>query len=359
MAEDKKEQDQKTEEATPHRLEEAFKKGQVSLSKEVTHWFALSALALTILIFLPFSFRLIREYLTWFIIAPHQLRIDSDSMQKLMNSVALKIIICFIPLAAILTLATIGAGFIQTKLAIQMDALLPKFERISPFAGFKKLFSKRTLVDFIKNIMKLLVIASCLFYFLNTQAKNLPSWADMHPQLFLPTVQGLALKCLLIIICLLTIIAVLDYIYQKYEFLKNLKMTKEEVKKETKDTEGDPLIKQRQRQLGRQLIRQNLMTEVPKATVIITNPTHYAVALQYEVDTMDAPVVVAKGVELMALKIREIARDHKIPIVENPPLARALFKGVKVTQEIPTEHYKAVAEVINFIISLKKKPFSL
>lgn len=176
----------------------------------------------------------------------------------------------------------------------------------------------------------------------------------MSPDLFLPTVQRLALHSLLIIICLLTLIAILDYLYQKYAFLKNLKMTKEEVKKEHKENEGDPLIKQRQRQLGQQLIRRNIMNEVPNATVIITNPTHYAVALKYDHETMDAPILVAKGLDLMAMRIREIGRNNHIPIVENPPLARALYKGVDVSQEIPPQHYKAVADVINFIMSLKK-----
>jgi flagellar biosynthetic protein FlhB len=354
MSEDKKEQDQKTEEATPHRIQEAFKKGQVALSKEVTHWFALTALALTILIFMPFGFHLIQEYLTLFIISPHQLIVNSDTSQTLMSSIFLKIIICFIPLAVILMLAAIGAGFLQTKLAIQFDALLPKFERISPFAGFKRIISKNALVDFIKNLAKLLIIAGCVFTFLNSQATYLPGWSDMSPDLFLPTVQRLALRSLLIIICLLTLIAILDYLYQKYAFLKNLKMTKEEVKKEHKENEGDPLIKQRQRQLGQQLIRRNIMNDVPNATVIITNPTHYAVALKYDHETMDAPILVAKGLDLMALRIREIGRNNQIPIVENPPLARALYKGVDVSQEIPPQHYKAVADVINFIMSLKK-----
>ncbi len=354
MSEEKKEQDQKTEEATPHRLQEAFKKGQVALSKEVTHWFALTALSLTILIFMPFGFQLIQEYLTLFIISPHQLVVDSDTSQTLMSSIFVKIIICFIPLAIILMLAAIGAGFLQTKLAIQFDALLPKFERISPFSGFKRIVSKNALVEFIKNLAKLMIIAGCVFTFLNSQAIYLPGWSDMSPDLFLPTVQRLALHSLLIIICLLTLIAILDYLYQKYAFLKNLKMTKEEVKKEHKENEGDPLIKQRQRQLGQQLIRRNIMNEVPNATVIITNPTHYAVALKYDHETMDAPILVAKGLDLMAMRIREIGRNNHIPIVENPPLARALYKGVDVSQEIPPQHYKAVADVINFIMSLKK-----
>lgn len=357
MAEEQKEQDQKTEEATPHRIQEAFKKGQVALSKEVTHWFALTALALTILIFLPFSFHIINEFMVFFFLAPHQITLDSQTSQTLMNSIFIKVIICFIPLASLLIIATLGAGFLQTRLAIQFDALMPKFERISPMAGMKRLFSKRSLVDFIKNLLKLGVVAVCLFTFFKFQTPQLPGWADMEPIFYLPTVQKLALKCLMIIICLLTVIAVLDYVYQKYEFLKNLRMTKEEVKQEHKDTEGDPMIKHRQRQLGRQLIKQNLAVEVPQATVVITNPTHYAVALRYEQDTMEAPVVVAKGVELLALRIREIANAHRIPIVENPPLARALYKGVDVTHQIPQEHYKAVAEVINYIMSLKKTPW--
>ncbi|WP_032112178.1 flagellar biosynthesis protein FlhB [Candidatus Paracaedibacter symbiosus] len=355
MADDKPEQDQKTEQATQHRIDEAFKKGQVAMSREVTHWFALVALALTIMIFLPFSFWLIQEYLALFIVSPHLIHLDGEVVERLMGSVFLKIIICFVPLGIILIAATLGAGFLQTRLAIQMDALMPKFERISPFSGIKRLISKKALVDFIKNLLKLSAIAACLLTFLGSKIISLPGWTDLHPHLFLRTIQGLALKCLLIIICLLTLIAVLDYLYQKYEFLKNLKMTKEEVKKEHKNTEGDPLIKQRQRQLSQQLIRRNMMKEVPNSSVIVMNPTHYAVALKYEPETMDAPVVVAKGLDLMALRIRDIGRENKVPIVQNPPLARALYKGVEVSQEIPTEHYKAVAEIINFVMNLKKQ----
>lgn len=354
MAEDKPEQDQKTEEATPHRIQQAFQKGQVALSREVMHLLALLALAMTILVLLPFSFSLIQEYMSLFIISPHQLHLDARTVENLMGLIFFKIIICFVPLGAILMLATIGAGFLQTRLAIQWDALMPKFERISPLAGMKRIFSKRAIVDFIKNLAKLLIIAACLYFFLKPQIIYLNSWADLHPHLFLGVVKGLTLKCLLIIICLLTLIAILDYLYQKYEFLKNLRMTKEEVKKEYKETEGDPLIKQRQRQLAQQIMKRNMMNEVPAATVVITNPTHYSVALKYDPDGMNAPVVVAKGLDLIALKIQDIARNNKVPIVQNPPLARALYKGVEITQEIPPEHYKAVAEVINFVMSLKK-----
>jgi flagellar biosynthetic protein FlhB len=199
-----------------------------------------------------------------------------------------------------------------------------------------------------------LVIAACLFFFLKPQIVHLPGWADLPPSLFLSVIQGLVLKCLLVIICILMLIAILDYLYQKFEFLKNLKMTKEEVKKEYKEMEGDPLIKQRQRQLAQQIMKRNMIAEVPTATVVIVNPIHYSVALKYDPEAMNAPVVIAKGLDLIALKIQEIARDHKIPIVQNPPLARALYKGVEITQEIPPEHYKAVAEVINFIMNLKK-----
>lgn len=354
MADDKPEQDQKTEEATPHRIQQAFQKGQIALSREVIHLLSLMALAMTILVFLPFSFSLIQEYLSLFIISPHQLYLDGKTAGNLMGSVFLKIIICFVPMGAILMFATIGAGFLQTRLAIQWDAIMPKFERVSPLSGMKRIFSKRAIVDFIKSLVKLVVAAACLYFFLKPQINHLPSWADLHPHLFLATVKGLALKCLLVIICLLVLIAVLDYLYQKYEFLKNLKMTKEEVKKEYKETEGDPLIKQRQRQLAQQIMKRNMMREIPDATVVITNPTHYSVALKYDPEVMNAPVVVAKGLDLIALKIQEIARDNKVPIVQNPPLARALYKGVELTQEIPSEHYKAVAEVINYVMSLKK-----
>lgn len=354
-AEEEKDQDQKTEEATSHKLQQAFEKGQVAFSREVTHWFALGSLALSMVMFFPFSMSYLKEYLVFFIISAHQLPLDSASSQQILSTSLIKTIISLLPLFGLLIAAAIGAGLLQTRMAIQFDAMIPKLNRISPASGFKRIFSVRSIVDFIKNLAKLAVISICLFVFLRGQLLKVSRWADMAPELFFATVKGLILKTLLIILCLLMLIAILDYLYQKYEFLKNLRMTREEVKKEFKETEGDPQIKQKRRQLSQERLRKGMINEVPEATVVITNPTHFSVALRYEHETMDAPVVIAKGMDLIALKIREIARENNVPIVENPPLARALYKGVEINQEIPQEHYKAVADVIRFVMTLKKR----
>lgn len=352
---EEKDQDQKTEEPTAHKLQQAFEKGQVVFSREVTHWFALGGFALSMAIFFPFSIRYLKDYLTFFIISAHELRIDQVTSQQILETSFIKAAVSLLPLFGMLMAAAIAAGLLQTRLAIQFDAMLPKLNRISISSGIKRIFSVKSVVDFLKSLAKLAIISICLYIFLKNQLFHLDNWADMEPVLFFPTVKGLVLKCLIIILCLLTLIAILDYLYQKYEFIKNLRMTPDEIKKEFKETEGDPQIKQRRRQIAQERVRKAMMSNVPKATVILTNPTHFSVALRYEHETMDAPIVVAKGVDLIALKIREIGRENNIPIVENAPLARALYKSVEIDQEIPPEHYKAVADVIRFVMNLKNR----
>lgn len=355
MAESDKEQDesQKTEDPTQHRLDEAFKKGQVAFSREVIHWMMLGTSALVFSFCLPITLSWLTTLLVPFIMAPEQLKLSPALLDSVLFGTLKSLAL---PLGFLSCAAIIG-GLLQTQLAIQWNSLMPKMERISLFKGFKRLFSKKALVEFLKGLFKLGVIGVALVLLLKYRVLDLVNDIGAPADTFFAKTQKLLTLVFIISLSILGFIAGLDFIYQKFEMRKSLRMTPEEVKKEIKDTEGDPLIKQRFRQIRQERLRSNMMASVPQATAVITNPTHYSVAIKYDMDTMNAPVVVAKGADLIALKIREVAKDNQVPIIENPPLARALYSQVEIEQEIPPEHYKAVAEVITFVMNLKKRFF--
>lgn len=355
--EDDSSPEDKTEDATAHRLEEARKKGQVAFSKEVIHWCVLACASMCLCVFYPLTLPAFTSTLSQILSNSHQITLDTNSLSEVLKNVLSQAFSkILLPLLSIPVLV-LFVGFIQTKLLVSMESIKPKFDKISPIAGFKRLFSKKALMEFFKSFIKVLLIAWVLYLIVLEQ---LPSLTESS---FYEIVSSLALlkkdvqTILVTLLCVLGVIALLDYASQKFSFLKKMRMSKQEVKEEYKKLEGDPAIKQRIRQIAQERLKNRMMTAVPDATVVIMNPTHYAVALKYDMDTMDAPVVVAKGLDFVALKIKEVAKEHKIPIVENPPLARALFSSTEIEQEIPPEHYKAVADVIRFVMKLKKQQF--
>lgn len=352
------EQDQKTEEPTQHRLDKAFEKGQVAVSKEVSHWLILGAIALTLMVVAPYTLTTFAQYFTAYITMAGEFSLgnasDAELVLKQSLFAALKLIL---PLTAFIIIFALAAGLAQTRFAIQKNALIPKFERISPKSGLKRIFAKKNLVEFLKGLLKLGFISAGLYVFFSSRLRYLDEWLVIDSLNFFHISSGMIIQAILLAFCVLTVISILDYLFQKFELLKSLRMTKEEVKKEYKETEGDPQIKQKIKQLGQQRIRQNMMVAIPQATAIITNPTHFAVAIKYDQETMSAPIVLAKGADFIALKIREIGKANNIPIFENPPLARALYSSVEIEQEIPSEHYRAVAEIIRLVMKLKKAAF--
>jgi flagellar biosynthetic protein FlhB len=223
--------------------------------------------------------------------------------------------------------------------------------------GVKKIFSKNALVEFIKTVFKTLILFVATFYLFKNHAGEVKNWTALTFRQMINTFEDLFFKLFLMILIILFFLGLLDYFYQRYQFIKNLRMTKQEVKEEYKDIEGDPVIKQRIRRLRNERSRNRMMSDVPSATVVITNPTHYSVALVWDPEEMDAPKVVAKGQDFVALKIREIAKEHNVPIVENAPVARSLYNSVEISQEISSEHYKAVADIIRLVMKLKDKSF--
>jgi flagellar biosynthesis protein FlhB len=345
---------QKTEEPTGKRLSDAHEKGQVARSQEVSHWFMILALALVVGIFAPALTSDLGGVLRPFLERPHLMVLDEGGLGDVLMTTAVAILkVSLVPLAIILA-AGLAAGTIQNGIIVTTEQIRPKLSNIGLKRGFKKMFSTRALADFAKGLLKLAVVGTVVFVIV---------WPDRASVLVIPTmgvedmlamVQGEATKVIVGVLSVMTLITLADVLYQRFMHHKELRMTKQQVKDEHKQSEGDPLIKARLRQIRVERARKRMMAAVPEADVVITNPTHYAVALKYDQKTMEAPRVVAKGVDNIALRIREVAKEHDVAIVENPPVARALHASVEIDQEIPPEHYKAVAEIIGYVMRLRK-----
>jgi flagellar biosynthetic protein FlhB len=252
----------------------------------------------------------------------------------------------------LLALAAIAGNMVQHRLVWSAEGLKPKLSKISLGAGFKRLFSKVALANFIKGLIKLSLIGAVMAVLLWPKRHQLDGLVAMDPAVVLPLTRTLSLEMLGTVVAILAIVAAADYLFQYRQWYERQKMSVRELKEEFKQTEGDPAIKAKIRQLRQNRAKKRMMAAVPKASVIITNPTHYAIALQYD-RGMNAPLCLAKGVDNIALKIREVAAAHNIPVVENPPLARALHATVEIDEEVPPEHYKAVAEVIGYVMRLR------
>ncbi len=346
---------EKTEDPSGRKLDRGRAKGQIAQSQELAHWGILTAGAAAILLVAPWSMVKIVRLSVPFIESPAEIPLDIGHFRVLVEEVFQALFAAMWPVFLLLLTAAVAIHVMQTGLVWASERFEFDLSRISPMKGFARLFSMRTLVEFIKSIVKLLVIGGVAFAFALPALKS----AELFPAMSLGAVIGriddVILRTAGAALGVLTAIAALDFFYQRFAFMKQMRMTKHEVKDEHKQSEGDPQIKARIRTLRVQRARQRMMAAVPKATVVVTNPTHYAVALTYEMGTMEAPKLVAKGIDHLALRIREVAQEHGVPIVENPPLARALYATVELEGEIPIEHYKAVAEVIGYVMRLKGK----
>jgi len=345
-------ENEKTEEPTQKRLDDALQRGDVVKSQEVNTWFILGAATLIMLSFSGSMSAGLMSLLRGFLGQAHNVPVDGRGLVTMMQNLGLKTIAAVAVPFLILMLAAIAGNMVQHRMVWTAESMKPKFSKISPMAGFKRMFSKIALMNFVKGLIKLGLIGAIMAWILWPKRNQLDGMVTMDPAIILPFTRSMSLDILIAAVSALAIVAAADYLFQYHQWHEKLKMSLQEVKEEHKQTEGDPAIKAKIRQLRVQRMRQRMMADVPKASVIITNPTHYAVALKYE-RGMDAPVCVAKGVDNIALKIREVATEHDIPIVENPPLARALYATVDIDEDVPPEHYKAVAEVIGYVMRLK------
>ena len=345
----------KTEDPTQKRLDEALKRGQLVFSREILHFIMLLGLAFILVWIAPYIFRTLASRFTVFIEAPDAYSIDRGSAPHLMlyvlEACAFPLLL---PIGVLLVLALAG-GFMQTRLNISAEPIVPKFEKISPVAGFKRLFSMRSLMEFLKGLLKMGIIGVVCYIAVRPYFGEFSNLPGREVGNSLPFLTLLINRIMTGVCSAMAFIALFDYLFQRHEFMKSMRMSRQELKEEYKQQEGDPHIKGRIKQIRMERARKRMMAAVPNADVVITNPTHFAVALSYEGGGMKAPVVVAKGQDNVALRIREVAKDNGVPIVENPPLARALHESVQLDQEIPFEHYKAVAEVISYVYKLKGK----
>ena len=354
MAEEDAEQSSKTEDPSAKRLKDAHERGDVAKSQELTAWFMMGGTAAVIALMAPSTSATLMERLRVVMANADQYEIGGPAFGAFFMALAQSIIgVVLLPMA-LLTVCAIVANLVQHRPLLSLQPITPKLSKISPLSGFKRLFSQESLVNFVKGLIKLAVVGAVMFFALWPERDRLDTMVTADPSVILAIAQELVLKIFWAALAIVTVIAFADFLYQKSRWWNRHKMTLQEVRDEFKQMEGDPKIKGRIRKLRMERARRRMMVQVPQATVIITNPTHYAVALKYD-RTMSAPLCLAKGMDDIALRIREVATAHDIPIIENPPLARALYASVEVDQSIPNEHFKAVAQVIGYVMRLKAK----
>jgi flagellar biosynthesis protein FlhB len=346
-------QSTKSEDPTAKRLSEARSKGNVPSSNEIKSWAILMGGAVALYSLFPRLAVDINAMATKFVESPHSFEVSPPGLQNLFAGVGVDLIFAMIPILLLLIILAVLSNLMQVGLLWAPSKIKPEFSKLSPISGAKKLFGPKGWVEFIKGITKILVVGAIAF------GLSLPLLSDISlvPTMEIPTVveklQAIAIEMTVATVVVMTAIALLDFAWQKYNHTQELKMSPQEVKDEHKQSEGDPLVKSKIRQIRMERAQQRMMAAVPEADVVVTNPTHYAVALQYKMSEMTAPILVAKGMDTLAFRIREVAEENDIPIVENAPVARALYAAVELDEEIPDEHYMAVAEIISYVMRLR------
>ncbi len=348
------EQDEKTEDPTHKKLEDARKKGDVVKSQEVNTWFLMLGVTVAMAIFSAGSARDLVAPLASFLGKAHSIPTDGGGLVDILATLGLVIAAAVALPFFVLMLGAAAGHLAQSGPLYSTEQLAPKFSKVSPLAGWKRLFSAQSFVNFGKSIAKLAIVGGVMVLILWPERDRIDTMIGLAPVSQLSVAHELSIKLLVGVLMILAVLSAADYLWQRQTWWQKQRMTMTELRDEYKQMEGDPLVRAKLRQVRIERGRKRMMANVPKASVIITNPTHYAVALQYE-KGMGAPVCLAKGVDSVALTIRMVARENNIPIIENPPLARALHAGVEIDDEIPVEHYKAVAEVIGFVMRARDK----
>lgn len=345
----------KTEEPTGKRLEKAREEGNVPISQEIKSLLMLIGGLTAIGMFAPKVAGDISRTLTPFLARPHELPTDFNGLRDLISGTLLDVGLALLfPISVLIGLAVLSV-YLQVGFVYSPKRIAPSLSKLNIVKGLQQFFSPKRLVEVLKSLAKLALIGGALWLVVWPRLDWLLQLPGMETEAMLMKTRVLILILVATIVGVMLAVSAADMFWVRYQNHKKLKMTKQEVKDEHKQAEGDPQVKSRIRAIRMERLRKRMMAAVPSADVVITNPTHFAVALRYKVDEMAAPKVVAKGADLIAKKIREIAEEHEVPMVENPPLARALYASVEVDQFIPPEHYKPVAEVISYVMRLKKK----
>jgi flagellar biosynthetic protein FlhB len=346
---------EKTEKATPKKRSESREEGQVAKSNEVPSSLILLCCFLFFFLFGSFYEQILLDIFRVPFSDYLLMDITQDSVMAISMALLKPMGFIVLPIFLITIVMGVFGNFIQFGFLFTTKVLQPKLNRMDPIEGAKKILSLRSLVELVKSILKLTLLGGICFYILWSEKEQIMSLSKLSVESSLKFIANLTLKMGMMIAFILLFLALLDYLYQRYEHEKNLKMSKQDIKDEHKKTEGDPLIKSKIRERQRQMAMRRMMSEVPKADVVITNPTHFAVAIQYDSNQMNAPTVTAKGMDYVALKIREIASEHQIIMMENKPLARALYHQVEIGEAVPEDLYQAVAEVLAYVYRLKGK----
>lgn len=347
-------QEDRTEDPSLRRIEQAIERGDVARSMEVNTWFVLAGGTLALLMGAGPAAGDLSALLKGILANAHRFPSDAAALRQFSLSAGAAVLGALALPFVLMILSALAGGLLQHRPIFTTEPLMPQLSRISPMAGLKRMFGTEALVQFAKGLAKLAVVGVAMAMAIWPDRARLESFAAMDVAALLPATRLETLKLMAAVLAIYAFLAAGDYIYQRITWYNRQKMTKQELKDEFKESEGNPEIKAKLRQLRARAARKRMMAKVPKATVVVMNPTHFAVALQYD-RGMSAPVCVAKGLDHVALRIRAVAEANDVPVVENPPLARALYKAVDLDQDIPVEHYKAVAEVVGYVMRLRRR----
>nr|WP_245690332.1 flagellar biosynthesis protein FlhB [Sporolituus thermophilus] len=345
---------EKTEEATPKRREEARKKGQVAKSVELGSALCLLAAFFALKLTGPYIYEQLTGYMQFLFSRFTTEDMTITSAYRFFLDLVLVFLKTVLPIMLVILAVSLTVNFLQVGFTFSLEPLMPQLSRINPAAGLQRLFSKRALVELVKSLLKVAIVSYFIYQFIIEETLNVAYLSRLDLRDAFSAIAALTLDLAFRIGAVILVLAILDYYYQWWEHNQNLKMTKQEVKEEFKQTEGNPQIKGKIKERQRALAMRRMMQEVPKADVVVTNPTHFAIALLYE-KAMTAPMVIAKGQDFMAEKIKLIAKENGVAVVENKPLARALYDSVEIGETVPPELYQAVAEVLAYVYRLKKR----
>ncbi|KAB2337525.1 flagellar biosynthesis protein FlhB [Cytobacillus depressus] len=346
---------EKTEKATPKKRQDSRKKGQVAKSQDVNTAVVLISVFLFLLFGGPYLIDIVFNIMTHTFNQFMLMELSEANVQTLFLAILKEVVLFLGPIMLVAMIAGIAANYMQVGFLFSTEVIQPKLEKLNPIKGFKRIFSMRAIVELFKSILKIGFVGIVTFAVLWSRIDEILVLSQKSVGTALVTLGSLTVQMGLFASGALLFLSLLDFLYQKYDFEKNIRMSKQDIKDEHKNIEGDPLIKSKIKQKQREMAMRRMMQEVPNADVVITNPTHFAVALKYDETKLDAPYVVAKGVDFVAQKIKLIAKEQDIITIENRPLARALYSQAEIGDAIPEEFFKAVAEILAHVYRIKKK----
>jgi flagellar biosynthetic protein FlhB len=354
MADDQ-DKSQQTEEPTAKRLEQAREAGDLVKSTEVNAFLLLGGGTLAIAMFGKYAMVSLARALTLFLEQPDTMSVDGAGLSAMMSHLLPRLAMTLAPFFAVMIAAALAGHVLQSRPSFSLDRISMDFSKLSPMAGLARMFGPEGWMNLLKGLVKMAIVGVAIWTQLWPERGGLESILNQSTAQVVGDMSRLLFKVLVTALSALGLIAGLDYFWQRMRWLGRNRMSKQEVKEEYRQNEGDPAIKAKIRQLRQERARKRMMAQVPEATVVIMNPTHYAVALKYESGKMAAPICVAKGVDALALRIRAVAEENDVPVVENPPLARALHAAIEIDEPVPAEHFKAVAQVIGYVFRLQGK----